>query len=302
MWNVAVPSRMVSIDGSLFALYEFLVGHGKPDRTDELQRMTPYLAVLDFEATCAEDTDPSWSKDLQEIIEFPVALVSVDQKVCLETFHSMVRPTAQPELTPFCSELTSIQQEELQDQPTISEVMEAFLEWQQRYQLKPENCTVITCGDWDLRRMWPQQVSLVEDLTTPPIFRQWCNLKFAFRDHTGNKPKGMMDMLGFAGIKHQGRHHRGYDDVQNLVALVLWMVENGASFEPTWTSEQRAKELKTYRKKAARLEKSARERRQELDSLPNQLADEIGEKLTLKLESVVEELERVQRKVRVFED
>ena len=44
----------------------------------------------------------------QEIIEFPVVLIDVKSKSIKSEFHMYVKPTLDPVLTPFCTELTGI--------------------------------------------------------------------------------------------------------------------------------------------------------------------------------------------------
>ncbi|MBW2463313.1 MAG: exonuclease domain-containing protein [Deltaproteobacteria bacterium] len=193
-----------------------------------------FIAVLDFEATCADTAaTPDWQVERQEIIEFPVTLVSLDRREAVGSFHSFVRPTEQPRLTAFCTELTSIRQNEVDGQPPITEVIGRFDDWVREHRLTPDNCTVATCGDWDLLRMWPKQAGLVPSLETPALFRRWCNLKRVFSKHTGRRMQDMMGMLAAAGIPHVGRHHRGADDVRNLVALTLWLHDHGASLGAT---------------------------------------------------------------------
>lgn len=63
------------------------------------------LLVLDFEATCdSEKFSPP------EIIEFPVVVFDTATLRIEEEFHQYVRPTVNPQLTPFCTQLTGIQQ------------------------------------------------------------------------------------------------------------------------------------------------------------------------------------------------
>ena len=148
-------------------------------------------------------------------------------------FHSMVRPVRQPKLTSFCTELTSIAQTQLIHQPTIEEVMDHFGRWCAEYQVNAHNTSVATCGDWDLRVMWPKQVRLAPLLKTPALFKRWCNLKVIFKRYTQCKAKGMMSLLQYANIPHQGRHHRGIDDVNNLSEFVVWALGQGWAFYPT---------------------------------------------------------------------
>ena len=65
-------------------------------------RPIDYYLVLDFEATCDNRTRLT----PQEIIEFPVLKVNANTLKKEAEFHTYVRPTFHPVLTPFCAELT----------------------------------------------------------------------------------------------------------------------------------------------------------------------------------------------------
>lgn len=65
-----------------------------------------YLLVLDFEATCEEGAPVG----PQEIIEFPTLLYNLDKNEVEARFHEYVRPIKVPTLTPFCTNLTGIEQ------------------------------------------------------------------------------------------------------------------------------------------------------------------------------------------------
>jgi inhibitor of KinA sporulation pathway (predicted exonuclease) len=66
-----------------------------------------YLLVLDFEATCVEDKK---IEPCPEIIEFPVVVVHARTGKTLDRFHLYVKPRFNPQLTPFCTQLTGITQ------------------------------------------------------------------------------------------------------------------------------------------------------------------------------------------------
>ncbi|KAK6017576.1 exonuclease, partial [Ostertagia ostertagi] len=85
-----------------------------------------YLLVLDFEATCCDD-----GKILpyQEIIEFPVAKLDVRSWTVNSYFHQYVKPTVNPVITSFCTHLTGIIQEMVDEQPTIDRVLSDFDDW-----------------------------------------------------------------------------------------------------------------------------------------------------------------------------
>lgn len=94
------------------------------DATRRRQRFH-YFLVLDFEATCERDCviEP------QEIIEFPVLKVCGQTFETLGSFHSYVKPKYQPTLSPFCTKLTGIIQDMVDDQPEFTQVLLQFEKW-----------------------------------------------------------------------------------------------------------------------------------------------------------------------------
>ena len=68
-----------------------------------------YICVYDFECTC----DNKKKLESQEIIEFPVVIIDVKNKKIKSIFQTYVKPTIEPVLTPFCTELTGITQEQV---------------------------------------------------------------------------------------------------------------------------------------------------------------------------------------------
>lgn len=68
-----------------------------------------YLLVLDFEATC-DNTNRIVPREEMEVIEFPTIVYDIEQDNVEAIFHEYVRPTLHPTLTPFCTDLTGIQQ------------------------------------------------------------------------------------------------------------------------------------------------------------------------------------------------
>ncbi len=195
-----------------------------------------YIAVLDFEATCDDraNKNTSFNFNQLEIIEIPLALVSLEDRAVVASFNSFVQPVKQPVLTPFCTKLTSITQAQIDEAETIDIVSVKLDAWLRNHGVNAKNMLVATCGDWDLKTMWPKQVHASGGmLATPEYFKRWCNIKKVFREATGVKSKGMLHMLAHYGIDHVGHHHRGVDDVKNLCNLVLTMVDAGVVFEPT---------------------------------------------------------------------
>ena len=94
----------------------------------------------------------------------------------------------------------------------------------------------LTCGDWDLKTMLPQQLRLSGlhtglDPSTGALaspYNRWINVKKAFRAFYGLKyPKGMDGMLRYLQMELEGRHHSGIDDTKNILRIVRRMRQDG---------------------------------------------------------------------------
>ncbi|KAL0121901.1 hypothetical protein PUN28_007004 [Cardiocondyla obscurior] len=193
------------------------------NRSCQVEQKFEYLLVMDFEATCKnnEMIKP------QEIIEIPCAVLSTQDWQLKDTFHTYVKPRVHPILTPFCTELTGIMQETVNDQLYFADVFPKFCEWLTKgeYFGKPEKSTFVTCGNWDLKTMLPSQCDL-DGLILPDYFKQWIDLKHTFCDATGYYPKSLKDMLVRLNIPLKGHLHSGIDDVTNMVSIILALKEN----------------------------------------------------------------------------
>jgi len=183
-----------------------------------------YFLVMDFEATCELD-DRSWPN---EIIEFPAVLLDATTLEAVSEFREFVRPTERPLLTAFCTELTGIVQADVEGADTLDRVLFHFTEWLAPYVGgDPHAALPVTCGDWDLQTMLPKE-SKRKSLKIPATLRRWCNVKVAFLQATGDKGRGMADMLSALGLPLVGRHHSGIDDARNIATILV----AGATLRP----------------------------------------------------------------------
>ncbi|PAV76879.1 hypothetical protein WR25_26775 [Diploscapter pachys] len=151
-----------------------------------------YLLVLDFEATCIEHEK---IQPVQEIIEFPVIAISTDGWKETAVFHQYVKPTVNPILTPFCTSLTGIIQNTVDNGKTLPEVLKDFDFWLEENQIKQTNFAFVTCGDWDLKFALPDECQ-AKKMQIPEYFTKWINVKKAYAEHTGSFPKyGLQSLL-----------------------------------------------------------------------------------------------------------
>jgi len=199
------------------------------------KQMLEYLVVLDFEATC----DSGSRIDPQEIIEFPSVLYDLETRQVIDEFSTFVRPEHHPVLTPFCTELTGITQQEVDDAPVFRAVLSQHIAWLSGHGLlqpaREDQFALVTCGDWDLNAMLPNQcatagVSIGE---LPVCYRRWTNIKTVFEATMRKRAGGMVGMLKALKLKLEGRHHRGIDDCRNITRIARDLQCRGASFAIT---------------------------------------------------------------------
>lgn len=197
-----------------------------------------YLVILDFEATCDDKQRP----DPQEVIEFPSVLMRTDTFETIDEFSTFVRPIHNPTLTPFCTELTSITQDDVDGAPTFGEVLTQHLEWLSSHGLSidggqtGEAFSIVLCGDWDLGTMFPAQCKhntpVIDEI--PPPYRQWINIKVPFAQaHNTKKAPGMAGMLKRLKLPLVGHHHRGIDDCRNIAAIAEALIKRGTQLDTT---------------------------------------------------------------------
>lgn len=105
--------------------------------------------------------------------------------------------------------------------------------------LQPEthdSYAFLTCGDWDLKTMLPNQLKLVDaehgfdqsgNVIAP--YNRWINIKGPFRKQLGLQRYniGMAGMLAKLKLDLVGRHHSGIDDCKNILRIVQKLREGG---------------------------------------------------------------------------
>ena len=194
-----------------------------------------YFLVLDFEATC----DRPKQLDPMEVIEFPVIKVNANTFQTEEVFHRYVRPKYNPNLTDFCTQLTGIIDEMVANEEHFDVVLNDFNQWLHSIGLISEDLqrcekrfTFVTCGDWDLQLMFPNQCQLL-NLRIPRYFRSWINLKKSFAYNFKLWPKSLGFMLEELKIEPYGRLHSGIDDCHNVINIMKAMADKGVVFKNT---------------------------------------------------------------------
>jgi inhibitor of KinA sporulation pathway (predicted exonuclease) len=173
--------------------------------------------VVDVEATCWAGSQPPG--EVSEIIEIGLTVIDLDAGERLVRHRILVKP-ARSTVSVFCTELTGLTQHEVDQGLTFTEACR-LLAAEHRAGARPW----ISWGDYD-RHQFARQCQATR---TPYSFgSRHTNAKAVFTEAYGlRKRPGMAQALEIAGLRLEGRHHRGEDDAWNIAALVLHLSERG---------------------------------------------------------------------------
>lgn len=182
-----------------------------------------FIAVIDFEATCDEN-NPSYR---HEIIEFPIVLVDVDKMEIVDKFQEYVRPVVNPKLTPFCTQLTGISQEQVDKADTFPTVLQRVESWLEEHQLGLEKSfAVLTDGPWDMFRFMYYQCK-ESGIEMPKWSHKWVNIRKSYCNFYQCGRGGIETMLSNLGMKFEGSPHSGLDDSINIARIAIKMLSDG---------------------------------------------------------------------------
>ncbi|MDH6589327.1 inhibitor of KinA sporulation pathway (predicted exonuclease) [Streptomyces sp. SAI-133] len=184
------------------------------------------LNVVDVEATCWPGSPPPGA--VSEIIEIGLTVVDLSTAERVGRHRILVRP-ARSRVSPFCTELTGLTQQEVDRGLTFGDAC--------RLLARDHACGTrpwASWGDYD-RHQFTRQCAATG--TPYPFGRRHTNAKAVFTEvHGLRKRPGMAQALTHAGLPLEGRHHRGEDDAWNIAALVLHLAERNG-----WPSEQQSR-------------------------------------------------------------
>lgn len=152
---------------------------------------------------------------VQEIIEIGAVRLNGYGEV-KGTFERFVRPKINPYLSSFCTELTSIRQEDVNRARYFPEVVEDFQDWAEVFD---EDYVLCSWGDFDKK-------ALISDCKLHGVDYDWVesyiNLKEQYRQLKRLKqPRGLKATVNAEGFEFIGTHHRGIDDAQNLARIFV---------------------------------------------------------------------------------
>ena len=168
--------------------------------------------VVDLEGTCCNDG--LIPDDERETIEIGAVLLTPDA-TAIADFCAFVRPVRHPELTPFCKDLTTIGQADVDRADTFRTVFPQFVAWSSGH----GPSLFCSWGRYD-----PEQFGRdCEYQAVPYPFATHVDLAREFRRKTGRK-RGHRGAMRHFGVSPEGVHHRGIADARNIAKLVPYVM------------------------------------------------------------------------------
>jgi inhibitor of KinA sporulation pathway (predicted exonuclease) len=168
--------------------------------------------VFDLEATCWEGNQIG---RVQEIIEIGAFRLDTYGAVS-DHFQKFVRPLVNPILSPYCRQLTGIDQKDIDLAKGFRHTGAAFLEWIQTVEDDFRLCS------WGAK----DKILLEQDCIAGGLETEWLDacidLKAQYHHFKGlAKQRGFKKTMRLEGMEFDGSHHRALDDADNLVALFV---------------------------------------------------------------------------------
>ena len=163
--------------------------------------------IFDLEATCWQGNNTTLE---QEIIEIGAIRMN-DYGEVTGSYNRFVKPILNPYLSPFCKDLTGIEQDQVNRASIFKKVAIEFQDWIGVFE---EDYLLCSWGAFDKKM-------LIKDSRLHQLDEEWAephlNLKRQYMElNRLHRPTGLKSALRKEGMEFEGNHHRGIDDAENL--------------------------------------------------------------------------------------
>ena len=176
-----------------------------------------HYVVIDLEATCCDMN--SIPRDESEIIEIGAVLVDAGSLKAEAEFQTFVKPVRHRVLTPFCTELTTITQADVEKAPRFPQASAMLGNF-----IRGHGKDALFCswGGYD-RNQFRRDAQFHR--VKLPLGERHLNLKEAFSQRLGEaRQYGTGQALRRVGLSFSGTHHRAIDDARNIARLLPFVL------------------------------------------------------------------------------
>lgn len=176
-----------------------------------MARLLDKLIVMDLESTCWEGIPPPGQQS--EIIEIGICTLDLKTREIEDNQGLLIKPR-QSEISPFCTQLTSINAEMI-DQSGIA-FEEALRVLKKQY--RSDQRAWASWGDYDRKQMQSNCRLYNQKYPFGPTHLNAKTLFSILKGHS--REMGMAQALDAMGLPLEGRHHRGIDDARNIAVIL----------------------------------------------------------------------------------
>ena len=167
--------------------------------------------ILDLEATCWQDRSLN---NQHEIIEIGAVKIN-DHCETISEFNAFVKPIVHPQLSEFCTELTTIEQSDIEQAKGFEQVITDFWTWIDL----DEDYLLCSWGFYD-------RSQFKKDCELHGLSTAWLKPHISLKHQHAKinhlkRPIGMSWALEMEGIPQEGTHHRGIDDAKNIAKIFV---------------------------------------------------------------------------------
>ena len=192
--------------------------------------MRRHLIAFDLEATCWREPPLSAHQATEtEIIEIGAVRLHPVTREEEGRFETVVQPVRHTKLSPYCMELTGIQQEDVRDAPTFDEAWSRFRQWLDQ----APACEMISWGPFDIHQIERQIVELDQDVPDwrytdgQAEYSRWCRA----RELHGRSRK-LITVAHDLGLAAGETEHRALADAARLAQVIRRLRDPQERTEP----------------------------------------------------------------------
>lgn len=166
--------------------------------------------IIDLECTC--DDNKSWDRSKMETIEIGAVLVD-DSFNEIGEFSTFVKPTINTKLTDFCTKLTTITQEQVDNAPLFEEAIKDL----KTFATQKGDYIFCSWGGFDYR-----QFKREAKLKNIPNILSGKNINYKdnYKKITGKNATSITKTLRGLNTDFIGTQHRGIDDAKNILRII----------------------------------------------------------------------------------
>ena len=172
------------------------------------------MLIVDLEATCWKGYPPK--SQTSEIIEIGVCELNLSTLDISNKVSFLVKPL-RSKISKYCTELTSITQEMVDESPTYIQAVEML-----HQAFKPKKRMWGSWGQYDLKQF--NRNSNIYKIPNP-MGKNHINLNHIFSIFYGGKIFGMADACRHLNLELEGQHHRAHDDAYNTAKIIQHILQ-----------------------------------------------------------------------------